>query len=157
MTKHTIPMNPRDLPQQRLYEVVDLPQWPDQREIVTGYGLPREIEDRSHPRLSRYVCQLEWAWSPMHGRVALFYISSTAKHWVLWLRFHDENDDTWNWTAVAACQKQDIRRHVAACHLLLAFLRFDEEAMEGGCYHWVNGTGVLEVSDINAIARCVWG
>jgi hypothetical protein len=61
-----VPLSPSLLPQQRLYEVKTLPEWPSGVKPVVGY--PGELGVLNLPkRRSRhaiYLCQAEWAWTP---------------------------------------------------------------------------------------------
>ena len=56
-----------------------------------------------------------------------------------------------DWISVAACQKRGFTGHDAACGLLIAFLRFDKKEMDVDQYHWINSTGVHEVSDTSSV------
>ena len=86
-TKHTsfIPMSPELLPQQKLAEVVSLPELPK--------GLDPKIEwvepllrqpPRSSPRKLTYLFSVEWAWSPMHNRIDNYYLNPRRTGWLLW-------------------------------------------------------------------------
>ena len=66
-----IPMLPSELPQQRLYGVVDLPERPSKFECLVGYNsVPKDALPKATPRSAVYLGQVEWAWSPMHGRAS---------------------------------------------------------------------------------------
>ena len=83
-TKHTsfIPMALGLRPQQRLYEVVTLPDLPK--------GLDPKIEmdqpllknpPKTSPRKLTYLFSVEWAWSPMHNRLNHYYLNPNQTRW----------------------------------------------------------------------------
>jgi hypothetical protein len=67
-----IPMNPADLPQQKIYEVKSLPILPAGCAVeIMNYerehtlpGIPKKPTKKSIP-----LGQVEWSWSPMNARV----------------------------------------------------------------------------------------
>lgn len=60
-----IPMSPEALPQQRIHEVVGLPDRPEPFDCHVGYGaVPADVIPKSGPRSPEYLAQVEWAWSP---------------------------------------------------------------------------------------------
>ena len=69
-TPHVLPRGPNELPRQHLYEVVDIPEQPAVRLIeLLDYershsfdGIPQKPTQKSVN-----LCQVEWAWSPMHN------------------------------------------------------------------------------------------
>jgi hypothetical protein len=63
-----IPMSPEELPQQRTHKIVGLPELFDYCEI--DYGTLSSCKlPKNGPTNSTYLCQVEWAWSPMHNRL----------------------------------------------------------------------------------------
>jgi hypothetical protein len=57
-----IPMRPEDLPQQRIHEVVCLPERPTEFNCDVGYGVsPKEGLPKTGLANSIYLCQVEWA------------------------------------------------------------------------------------------------
>lgn len=72
-----VPLSPSLLPQQRLYEVKTLPQWPSGVQPVVGYpdelGVPDLPKRRS--RHTVCLCQAEWAWTPHHDRLGAYYVA----------------------------------------------------------------------------------
>ena len=99
-TKHTsfIPMAPGLRPQQRLYEVVTLPDLPK--------GLDPKIEmdqpllknpPKTSPRKLTYLFSVEWAWSPMHNRIDNYYINPRRTGWLLWNNWLEDGGYPWTW------------------------------------------------------------
>ena len=153
-----IPMSPDQLPQQRIHEVVALPDRPDPFDCHVGHGaVPADVLPKSGPRSRTYLAQAEWAWSPMHNRIDAYYLHRGRTHWVLWLRSYDDNWGQWNWAAIACVRQNGVTEHQAAVHLLMEFWK--EEATENGVdqFHWINENDGLSVGDLMAIARIVWG
>ena len=88
-TKHTsfIPMAPEMRSQQRLKEVVDLPQLPKRLDpkIRMDEPLSRQPSKTSLRKLT-YLCSFEWAWSPMHNRIDNYYLKFRRNRWLfMWV------------------------------------------------------------------------
>ena len=152
-----IPMSPTELPQQRIHEIVGLPERPEPFDCLVGYGaVSGDIIPKSGPRSPEYLAQVEWAWSPMHNRLDAYYLHSGRKHWLLWSRYWDDNWGKWEWTVVGCVGKKGVSERQAAVYLLVEFWK--EEAEENGVdqFHWINEHGFLTVAELAAIAREVW-
>lgn len=154
-----IPMSPSELPQQRLNLVVDLPPRPDV-EIVVGYGMfPEEgMRRRPWPRSPDMLVNVEWAETPAHNGINVFYIEGRKRYWVLWNRWLDDNSwkQLWRWQAVGYCRRRkSIDRRTAAIHLLMTYLELDGTAYENDGDDWINEAGLLSVEEVRAIARSV--
>jgi hypothetical protein len=70
-----IPMSPTELPQQRIHEVVGLPDRPEPFDFYVDYNagsLPKNTDTNS-----TYLCQVEWAWPPMQNR-----LGNTSKQFI---------------------------------------------------------------------------
>jgi hypothetical protein len=158
MTKQpTIPMSPEALPQQRIHEVVGLPERPEPFDCLVGYGeVPKKIIPKSGPSSPLYLGQVEWAWSPMHIRLDAYYLHRGRTHWLLWSRYWDDNWGKWGWAAVACVAKKDVSERQAAVHLLVEFWKEEAEESSVDHYHWINEDGYLSVAELAAIAREVW-
>ena len=99
MTRESkIPMLPTELPQQRIHEVVDLPERPAEFDYEVGYGvLQGDAFSKNAPTNSIYLCQVEWAWSPMHNRINAYYLHRSRTNWSLWFKYWDNNwGRSWN-------------------------------------------------------------
>ena len=152
-----IPMSPDALPQQRIHEVVGLPERPEPFDCHVGYGaVPADVIPKSGPRSPIYLAQVEWAWSPMHNRLNAYYLHRGRTHWLLWSRSWDDNWGKWEWTAIACVGKKGVSEHQAAVHLLIEFWKFDAKEGDVDQYHWINEAEYLPVAELSAIARCVW-
>jgi hypothetical protein len=153
-----IPMSPEQLPQQRIHEVVELPNRPVPFDCLAGYGVvPADVLPKSNPRSPIYLAQAEWAWSPMHNRVVAYYLHRGRTHWVLWSRYFDDNWWRWSWAAVACVHKRGLLEHQAAVHLLIEFWKTEAEESGVDQFHWINESDGLSVAELMAIAREVWG
>lgn len=153
-----IPMSPDQLPQQRIHEIVALPERPDPFDCHVGYGaVPADVIPKSSkPRSPIYLAQVEWAWSPMHNRIDAYYLHRGRTHWVLWSRYYDDNWGRWNWVAVACSHRRGVSEHQAAVYLLIELWK--AEAADSGVdqFHWLNESDFLSVAELMAIAREVW-
>jgi hypothetical protein len=158
MTKQpTIPMSPEALPQQRIHEVVSLPERPEPFDCHVGYSaVPSEAIPKSGPRSPIYLAQVEWAFSPMHIRLDTYYLHSGRRHWLLWSRSWDDNWGKWDWTAVACVGKKGVSEHQAAVHLLIEFWKEEAEESDVDQFHWINEAEYLSVAELAAVARVVW-
>ena len=152
-----IPMSPDELPQQRIYEVVGLPKRPELFDCEVGYGaVPDEFIPKHGPRSPVYLGQVEWAWSPMHNRLDAYYLHRGRKHWLMWIRYFDDNWGKWEWSPVACVSRKGITERQAATHLLIEFWRHDARYRDVDRFHWINEGAFLTVADLSAIGRHVW-
>ena len=74
-TKHIsfIPMAPSLRPQQQLYEVVKLPELPQNLDPKIEIDEPLlRNPPKTSPRKLTYLFSVEWAWSPMHNRMSAY-------------------------------------------------------------------------------------
>jgi len=59
-----IPMSPTELPQQRIHEVVGLPERPEPFNCLAGYSVvPKDVLPEGNPALPTYLGQVEWAFA----------------------------------------------------------------------------------------------
>ena len=161
MTKGSfIPMSPEELPQQRVYEVVDLPPTPVGLETKLDWVEPfPDNRPKTTPRKVQFLCAVEWAWSPMHNRIDNYYLHQRGKRWLIWNNWLDDNDVPWrwHWDVLAYADKVDADPEAIAIHMLRQ--TWEQEAKHATIdhYHWINDTGLLSVDQVQAIARTVWG
>jgi len=154
--KHpSIPMSPQDLPQQRLVAVVDLPPCPDDIEICLYAEFQRKMPQRPS-RGVKYLCQVEWAWSPMHSRISSYYMHKGRNYWILWERHFDDNWDRWYFNPAASVSHKGCTETQAAVHLLRASWAWEREESSLEECHWVNDTDLLSIAELAAISRAVW-
>lgn len=159
MQKPQIPMSPADLPQQRVALVVDLPLRPQPFDSVVGYDVkPAGLKFKKGPLSATYLGQLEWAWSPENNQLSAYYIHRSRKHWILWTRYIDENSwsQRWVWMPIGFVPRDQANQIEAAIQLMIDFLTIDRENSQLARFHWVAGTGLLSVSQFDAVARVVW-
>ncbi|MEM1412761.1 MAG: hypothetical protein AAGH19_10435 [Pseudomonadota bacterium] len=154
----TVPLTPSALPQQRIVAVRDLPPRPE--------GLVYQHEDRprpkalqqvSHPREATFLCQVEWAWSPMHSAIQAHYLGTHGDYWTVWFRWLDVTSWEWHWHFDGwAHRKAAVSERTAACHLLADQWREQRDGLGHDHYHWINEEGLFDTADIDAIGRMVW-
>ena len=100
-TKHTsfIPMTPNVRPKQRLNEVVEIPDKPDDLNVLIHWKDPILAKNypKGTPRKLTFVCSVEWAWSPMHNRIANYYINPKPWGWAFWDNILDDYTVPWSW------------------------------------------------------------
>jgi hypothetical protein len=167
-------MDSDELPQQKVYEVVELPEAPPEfqalclmrcgcREDRNDYAwcIPEVELPQRFPGAATFVGQVEWAWDPNHTRLDAYYICSNRRrtHWFLWIRSPDNN--AWrfrmNSFLYAYCPRRQVDRKTAALHLLLHAWRYEAAESNRDRFDWINDAGLLTVAEIHAIARVVWG
>ena len=152
-----IPMSPEQLPQQRIHEVIDLPERPAKFEFNVDYGCsPQDVQSISGSKNACYLCQTEWAWSPMHNRLDAYYLHKGKTQWSLWLKYWDDNWGAWQDTRIGTVHRRGVDQKQAAIYLLLEFWAFDAKEGDLDQYHWINEEGYLSVAELEAIARVVW-
>lgn len=159
--KPIVAMHPQALPQQRLYRVAKHPLAPPGWRAGVGRSatdvpaLPERM-----PRSARYLAQVEWSWSPLHGRIDAYHLSLNAarSRWVLWLSYFDENCWRFVDTHIAAsAPRAGVQGSDAAILLLEAYWRGEAEGESSlDAFHWVNQEGVLSAGDLKQIAQRVW-
>jgi hypothetical protein len=167
-------MCPDELPQQKVYEVVELPIHPldfeasclmhcGSRDDRNDYEwkIPEDVLPQRFPGAATFVAQVEWAWDPCHTRLDSYFICSNNKrtHWFLWIRSPDDNAWAYRMNSLlyAYCPRRKYNRKTAAMHLLLHAWRYELAECKRDRFDWINDVGILTVSEVHAIAREVWG
>ncbi len=110
----SLPMSPSELPQQRIHEVVDLPERPKAFDCHVDYNvrsLPKNTSTNS-----TYLCQVEWAWSPMHNRLDAYYLHRGRSDWILWNKYWDDNWSRWGNVSSGAVPRRDVGLKQAAVY-----------------------------------------
>ena len=153
-----IPMSPDELPQQRIHEVVNLPERPEPFDCSAGYSckVPQKTNRYDEPKTAIYLGQVEWAWSPMNNRLEAYYLQRDRKYWVLWSRYWSDNEEDWGWIIVACAENKDVSEEQAAVHLLIEFWNHETEESSLDHFHWINEAEYLSVAQLAAIGRAVW-
>ena len=152
-----IPMSPSELPQQRVHEVVDLTQRPEPFDCKAGYwDYPSGSAPENQPRNPTYLCQVEWAWSPVHNRLDAYYLHRGRSHWSLWSRYSDDNWGKWEWAAAACVHRRGVTEKQAAVYLLLELWKHEVREFDLDQFHWINEGVYITVAELMAIAREVW-
>ena len=150
-----IPMLPMELPQQRIHEVVSLPARPTEFSSFVNYGdMPEGTVSKNPPRNAIYLCQVEWAWSPMHNRLHAYYLHRGRKHWLLWLRYQEEDFGKWEWMPIACVASKAVTERQAAAHLLVEFWRHEAKYLDVDQFHWINEGEYLSIADPHPKCRC---
>ena len=153
-----IPMSPEELPQQRIHEVVGLPDRPAEFDCEVGYSVFSDgAIPKNAPTNSTYLCQVEWAWSPAHNRLDAYYLHRGRSHWSLWSKYWDDNWMKWEQITVGYVPRRGVDQKQAAVYLLLEFWAFDAKEGDVDQFHWINEDGYLSIAELAAIAREVWG
>ena len=160
-TKHQsfIPMHVGDIPQQHITEVIGIPPKPDN--LVVTYDAGSDFLNGKRlgtPRDIDFLCSVEWAWSPAHGRIDNYYVNQKPRYWVLWNNWMDDNDYEWrwHWSMVAHAPRITANELDVATHLLLESWKQQKEYEDLDKYHWINNEGSFNSDIIEAIAREVW-
>ena len=153
-----LPGFPDDLPQQRISEVVTLPDKPEGLEVKVEF-----LESYPHypvrtPRKVLFLGGVEWAWSPAHSRRDNYYLNPKPKHWLLWDHWLDDQvwPWRWNWNILAWAPRVRGDEKSIAMHMLKHIWEVDCRHHLIDQFHWINSTGALSVSDLQSIAREVW-
>lgn len=157
MIKDTIPLDPNELPQQRINEVIDLPSRPIPFDSKVGYfEIPPGYKMVKPPQSADFLGQVEWAWSPAHGRIESYYIHSGRKHWILWSSYYDENEYKWAFSPVGYVDKKQSDLFSAAVHLLIDYWKMEMKDQTLDHFHWINREGLFEAEEWRAIGRALW-
>ena len=152
-----IPMAPEHLPQQRIHEVITLPDRPAVFDCVVGQRVyPRGALPLKPSSNATYLCQVEWAWSPMHNRLEAYYLHRGRTHWSLWCKYWDDNYMKWELASIGSVPRKGVEERQAAVYLLLEYWADEAQSSTVDEFHWINEDGYLSVADLAAIAREVW-
>jgi len=169
MSYERVPLSPSELPQQRVYEVTKLPMYapkleatsiiyPDKRDYA--WCLPDEKLQKRYPGRAKFLAQIEWAWGLNSTRLHEYYVASNTKksHWFLWIQWFNENswEPRFEKTLATYCPRVSHDPHIIGTYLLHHLWKTEIDYMELDEPHWINSTGLLSVSDINAISRNLW-
>ena len=113
---------------------------------------------KASPRKITFLGSVEWAWSPAHGRIDNYYINPRRTGWLLWNNWVEDGGYpwTWHWDLMAYGNRCKSDEKTIAIHLLQAIWKFDEKYHDVEHFHWVNNTGLLDIEELEAIAREVW-
>jgi hypothetical protein len=149
-------MLPQQLPQQRIRLVHAMPTIEPlphvEFDMSNWAGLPKGMG-----RTASYLCQLEWASSPMHCLLDSFYLHRGRTHWILWSKSYDDNWGKWEeGQAIARCAVTGLVQRDAAMILLAEYLDMRRRDAYLDRFDWINETGLLSVGEIDAVADAVW-
>ena len=161
MKNHTVPLNPANFPQQKIYAINKITPLPlgcevqllDYVEDHNLAGIPNKPNKQSIP-----LGQVEWAWGPMHARVDAYEIHKGKTHWLLWSGGPEDNSGRYikNWFACAIVPCDEVNQEQAATHLLLKFWEREIKWRNLDRYHWINHAIELSVSQFQSIADALW-
>ena len=157
--KTFVPMLPEEIPQQRLNEVVTLPDKPHNLQVYVDYDIPlKKNRPVGWPRKLIYLCGVEWAWSPAHNRMDHYYLNLKPNHFFLWNHYLDDLSIPWKWEwmFLAYTSKCNADLKTISTYLLLKFWEKECEYKGLDKYHFIGNTGILDVEDIQAISREIW-
>ena len=162
-TKHRslVAMSPDSLPQQRLSEVVDIPNRPRGLEIFSVWDHPpMHNPPQRSPRNVQLICSAEWAWDPWHGRIDNLYLGRRDKRWILWNNWLEDGGYPWTWHwdyLLYSAPSRETDSTIVATHMLLSMWKYEVAAeWLNEPPHWIANEGLLHVAQIHAIAREVW-
>ena len=148
-----------DLPQQRINEVVCLPERPKGFFGQHVFLKPFEAEPKRGPRKTLFLGTAEWSWSPMNHRIDNYYLSQNKKYWFLWNHFYNDFDPPykWEWHLYAAAKKvKNADDYTAALYLLHDFWKVDSQNESIGHFHFITNTDLISVEDFQALGRLIW-
>ena len=157
--KTFVPMLPEQIPQQRLNEVVSLPAKPNDLKVYVDNDVPlKKNRPVAWPRKLIYLCGVEWAWSPAHNRMDHYYLNLKPNHFFLWNHYLDDLSIPWKWEwlflSYASKCKGDLK--AISAHMFLKHWKTECEDQGLDHYHFIGNTGLLNVEDIQALAREIW-
>ena len=114
---------------------------------------------KSMGRATRFLCKIEWSWSPVNERMESYYLQRGRSCWILWKKQYDDNYGRWQKpTAITRCLRKELDERSAAMLLLAA--AFAEEIR---CYNsdpgrfGITETGLLSMAELDVVADSIWG
>ena len=152
-------MSPSDVPHQRSPQETLLPARPEGFAGHCEWHSPidEKIAPKGSPRKVQYLGSAEWADSPAHCRIDGYYLNPRGHHWLLWIRYRDDNSYgwPWRWTLYGWGPRKGVSWEQAAAYLLMD--AWAEESQHGqGRFAWISDAGELSAVGMNAIADRVW-
>lgn len=153
-----IPLSPEQTPVQNQEPKPALPSRPPGFQVT--FEKPKGSGFCRMSPFATYLGQVEWASCPMGTRLDGYYISTNGRqtHWILWLKYYDDNWGRWNPPAARAfIAKGDIPRDVAAVWLLIEKWRLMARDDQLGRFSWVNESGLLSADELCAMRDVAWG
>ena len=95
----------------------------------------------------------------MNNRIANYYINQKPWGWAFWDNWLNDHDVPWSWwwNFLAYSGRTKADEKTIAAYMLMASWKDEAEDQYLDHYHWINNTGCLDVEDVQAIAREVWG
>ena len=157
--KTFVPMTKDQFPQQRLYEVVHLPEKPENLNIHVDWLNPlQKKRPKGSPRKLIYLCGVEWAWSPAHSRMDHYYLNLKPDHWFMWNHWLDDHSNPWRWEWIFLSYANHVGGDIKtiATHMVMDFWNNDRDHQGLDHFHLISDTGLLSVDDVKAIGRKVW-
>jgi len=154
-------MSPEELPQQRLYEVVSLPNFdslPSPQLEKSGLAGIQEIK----PSSATFLCQAEWSWSPMHHRLENYHVSLNTKRdkWLLWVSYYNDWERPWRWETYQEVYSVErskvVKKGAVSLQLLWKYWSDARDNEYIDEFHWIGACGDLLISDIQTLGRAVW-
>lgn len=161
MRKPRIPMSPTQLPQQRVTTVIRMPDRPTEFHSCPAFDSEQhcELQQQCIPDSADYLCSLEWAWGPTNDLLVGYYLSDDNERnlWLLWT--HAYNEDSLDWVSLLQrfAPRLDLSERDAAILLLHDCLLSERRRSGLEKYHWVAKEGLLNSSEVECVAREIWG
>ena len=157
MRRPIIPMSAAQLPKQRIVTLADLGERPVPFDAAVGWNeKPAGSILAKGPSKPDYLGQVEWSWSPMHGRIDAYYLSRGRTHWILWLYSYDDNWGNWDWLAIGNVPLRQANKKQASIHLMADFWRMEKTENDLDHYHSINEEDFLGAGEWRTIGLLVW-
>jgi hypothetical protein len=156
MKSPRIPLMPSQRPRQTVWLVTGMPSLDDCPGLVCDHKKLVDIPARMS-RTAGMLCQVEWAWGPMHASVDAYYIHRGRSRWILWSKYYDDNMEVWYDVAMASSRRRRLDARAAGMILLARSFGWRREHENLDRFHWINQAGLLSIGDIEAVADEAWG
>ena len=144
-----------ELPTKRIFEYIEMPPLP--ANVWVSTSTDDDVTEEQPPFELTPVCQVEWSGNPYNPTIEAYYLKQSPGYLHLWCRYHNEICEIWQWSkhGCIAIRGVDSQR-VPAMHLLHD--RWSSSCLTGRImpFQWINDVGLLNISDIVAVARSVW-
>ena len=162
-TNHTsfIQITPDARPNQRLNEVSFFVEKANELDVFIQWknSISLKYHPKGTPRKLIFVCSVEWAWSTMNNKIANNNINLKPWGKSLWDNRLSDHDVAWSWwgdfSAYSSKTKAD--QKTIEAKILVSSWKDEVEQEYIDHYHLINNTSCLDVEDVQAIAREVWG
>ena len=147
-----------DFPQQKIFEVKDLPSINTSNKLYIDNEKPlQKNRPKIKPQKVVFLFSVEWMWSPAHNRIDSYFINIKPSQYYLWNCFFDRHSfssDYWDFIGYTDNKKGNLCD--ISINLIKKYWEFEAKDSSLDHFHVISSEGLLKVGDIKSLGRSVW-